>query len=59
MEDERLKGKFHLALIGEGPIRTEIEKKFAHLSDRVSFHDFMSPEQLGYAYPKKEKKGLK
>jgi len=51
MEDPRLQGKVHLALIGEGPIRKHLEHEaFAHLKDSVSFFDFMKPEQLALAY---------
>lgn len=53
MEDKRIKGKVHLSLIGDGPIRKELESKvFDRIKERgdVSFHGFMSQEELAYAY---------
>jgi len=51
MEDERLMGKVHLSLIGDGPLRKELEQKsFAHLKEHVSFLGFMPPEELALAY---------
>jgi len=51
LEDRRIKGKVHLALIGDGPIRKDLEMKtFARVRSAVSFHGFMSQEELAYAY---------
>lgn len=51
LEDKRIKGKVHLALIGDGPIRKELElKTFARVRADVSFHGFMSQQELAYAY---------
>jgi len=51
MEDKRLQGKAHLAMIGDGPIRKSLEHKtFGHLKDHVTFFDFMTPQELAYAY---------
>jgi glycosyltransferase involved in cell wall biosynthesis len=51
LEDNRIRGKVHLALIGDGPIRKDLEMKtFARVRNDVSFLGFMSQEELAYAY---------
>jgi len=51
MEDERIRGKAHLALVGDGPIREKLEKEtFAQLADCVSFHGFITGEELAKVY---------
>eukprot|EP00026_Physarum_polycephalum_P009026 Phypoly_transcript_09136.p1 GENE.Phypoly_transcript_09136~~Phypoly_transcript_09136.p1 ORF type:complete len:392 (-),score=52.67 Phypoly_transcript_09136:157-1332(-) len=51
LEDRRIKGKVHLALIGDGPIRKDLETKtFARVRSDVSFHGFMSQAELAHAY---------
>jgi len=51
LEDKRIKGKVHLALIGDGPIRKELETKtFARVKNDVSFHGFMDHTELARAY---------
>ncbi|WP_347551926.1 glycosyltransferase family 1 protein [Pseudalkalibacillus hwajinpoensis] len=39
----------HLAIVGDGPYRTELEKNFAHL-DNITFTGFMHGEELAKAY---------
>lgn len=51
LADPRIKGKVHLALIGDGPIRHELETKdFSRVKADVSFHGFMSHSELALAY---------
>jgi len=50
LDHERLRGKIHLTLIGDGPARKDLEKLFAHRNDEVSFIDFIPAEELAYAY---------
>jgi len=51
MEDERIRGRVHLAFVGDGPVREKLEKDtFAHLADCVSFHGFITGEELATAY---------
>lgn len=51
LEDERIRGRVHLAFVGDGPIREQLEKTtFGHLADCVSFHGFLTGENLANAY---------
>jgi glycosyltransferase involved in cell wall biosynthesis len=51
LSDSRLKGRVHLSLIGDGPIRKQLETEtFAELKDCVSFMGFMQGEELASAY---------
>lgn len=51
LEHKSIRGRVHLALVGDGPIRKELESKtFARVRGDVSFHGFMSQEELAYVY---------
>jgi len=51
MADERIRGRVHLAFVGDGPTRDKLEKEtFGHLGDCVSFHGFITGEELATVY---------
>jgi glycosyltransferase involved in cell wall biosynthesis len=51
LEDRRIRGKVHLVLIGDGPIRKSLDTTtFARVRQHVTFTGFMSQEDLAIAY---------
>lgn len=51
LEDERVRRRTHVAFVGDGPIREKLETEtFGHLADCVSFHGFITGEDLSAVY---------
>lgn len=48
--DSRLKGRVHLALVGDGPNKKDLEEAFSGLKGSVTFTGFLTGEDLAAAY---------
>jgi len=51
LDHPRLRGKVHLVLVGDGPIKRELENKtLSHVRKDVTFIGFINQEELGHVY---------